>query len=83
MTANDRIPTSRLVAGIGVFVILGTPLVGYLWYTLNDVLAGVFQPIRILIAVPVAILFYLLLRLMASRVNAWEGQRRQAVHEER
>jgi len=83
MTANDRFPTSRLVAGIGVFVLLGTPLVGYLWYTLNDVLAGVFHPIRILIAVPVAILFYLLLRFMASRVNTWEGERRRTVRGER
>ena len=83
MTAPESIPTPRLVTGIGIFVVLGTPLVGYLWHTLNDVLAGVFHPIRVLIAIPVAILFYLLLRSMGRRVNAWEGERRQAAHGKR
>jgi hypothetical protein len=72
MAATERVP-SRLVAGIGLFVLLGTPLVAYLWDTLNRLFAGIVEPVRLLIAIPAAILFYLLLRAMARAVQAWQS----------
>lgn len=72
MAATERVP-SRLVAGIGLFVLLGSPLVAYLWDTLNRFFAGIVEPVRLLIAIPAAILFYLLLRAMARAVQAWHS----------
>jgi len=72
MAEHAPIPTSRLVLGIGLIVLVGTPLVGYLWYTLNDVFAGEFRPIQVLMAIPVAILLYGWLRFMGRRVNQWD-----------
>lgn len=67
--------TSRLVLGIALFVLLGTPLVGYLWEALNNLLAGHIRPMQLLLAVPAAVLFYLLLRFMGRTVRAWDRGR--------
>lgn len=70
-SSPDRGP----VLGIALFVLLGIPLVAYLWDTLNYLFAGVVQPWRLLGLLPVAALFYLLLRTMARAVDSWHGQR--------
>lgn len=67
--------TSRLVLGIALFVLIGSPLVGYLWEALNNLLAGHVRPLQLLIAVPAAVLFYLLLRFMGRTVLAWDSGR--------
>lgn len=82
MAERGTLSTSRLVLGIGFFVLVGTPLVGFLWYTLNEFLEGEFHLWLILTAVPTAILLYVFLRFMARRVSAWEGERRDAAREE-
>ncbi len=63
---------SRLVVGIGLFVLVGFPLVAYLWEAMNELFAGRVRPTQLLIAVPVAVLLYLLLRFMARSVLSWE-----------
>jgi len=68
-----------LFARIALYVLLGTPLVAYVWETLNRLLAGHFDGVRLLITVPVAILLWVLLRAMAGSVHSWEG-RHTAVH---
>lgn len=50
---------------IALFTLLGIPLVAYLWETLNRVMAGYFDPVRIGISIPVLLLFFVLLRFMA------------------
>jgi Na+/melibiose symporter-like transporter len=61
----------RLMLRIGLFVLLGSPLVGFLWETLNQVLAGRFEPLMLLGFLPAALLFWLLLRSMARAVESW------------
>lgn len=63
----------RLMLRIGLFVLLGSPLVGFLWETLNQVLAGRFEPLMLLGFLPAALLFWLLLRSMARAVEAWHA----------
>lgn len=67
--------TSRLVLGITLFVLIGTPLVGFIWEALNTLLAGHLRPMQLLIAVPAAVLLYLLLRFMARAVQRWDAER--------
>lgn len=73
MAAPTSNSTARLVLGIGAFVLIGTPLLGYLWHTANDLLAGVFRPARVLIAFPVGFLLYAFMRFMRKTVNAWDA----------
>jgi hypothetical protein len=63
------------VLGIALFVLLGTPLVAYLWATLNHLLSGIVDPLRIVGMVPAAALFWLLLRYMARAVESWQATR--------
>lgn len=61
----------RLMLRIGLFVLLGSPLVGFLWETLNQVMAGRFEPLMLLGFLPAALLFWLLLRSMRRAVETW------------
>jgi hypothetical protein len=54
----------RLIAMISLFALLGTPLVAFLWETLNRLMAGWFDPVRIVISVPALVILYFLLRYM-------------------
>ena len=58
---------------IGLFVLLGGPLVAFLWETLNQVLAGRFETLMLLGFLPAAILFWILLRSMARAVESWHA----------
>jgi hypothetical protein len=55
----------RLVGMIALYTVLGIPLVAFLWETLNRVMAGYFDPVRIGLSIPVLILFMVLLRFTA------------------
>ena len=68
---SSRSPRS-LVAGIALFVLLGTPLVAYIWETLNELLAGIVDPLQLLGLLPAAGFFYLLLRTMSRVVESWQ-----------
>ncbi|HEX6308046.1 MAG TPA: hypothetical protein VFZ69_07655 [Longimicrobiales bacterium] len=83
MADDAGVSPSRLVLGIGLFVLLGTPLVAYIWETLNRLFAGILEPVRLLIAIPALALFYLLLRFMARTVHAWETARASSGREDR
>lgn len=81
MAADVGVSPSRLVLGIGLFVLLGTPLVAYLWETLNRLFAGIIEPVRLLIAIPALAVFYVLLRFMARTVRAWDAGRASSTRE--
>ncbi len=51
-------------------VLLGIPLVGYLWETVHQVLSLHAEPLRLLISVPVLAVFLLLLRWLGARLRA-------------
>jgi ABC-type proline/glycine betaine transport system permease subunit len=55
----------RLFGLIALYTLLGAPLVAFLWETLNRLMAGHFDMVRIGISVPILALFLLLLRFMA------------------
>ncbi len=55
---------SVMLSILALFVV-GTPIVAYLWETLNHLLAGHVEPRRLLLAIPVAVLFILLLRVVS------------------
>ena len=66
----------RIMGVITLFVLLGTPFVAYLWETVNRLLSGVVEPVRLLIALPVLIVFLLLLRWIARVVRRWDAEAR-------
>ena len=74
MTATLSLP--RLIGWIALFVLVGFPLVGYLWETLNQLLAGVVDPARLVISVPVALVLVAVLVLLSRAVRGWEAERR-------
>ena len=73
----------RLMAGIGLIVLVGIPLGAYIWETLNELLAGHVDTPRLLWLVPALVLGILLLRFMSRQVQRWEGERGDSVAEPR
>lgn len=74
--AEQRHPSIvRLVAGMAVFVILAVPMFAYLWWTLNELFSGFFDPVRGGIAVVVLIAFILLLLILVRSIKRWEAER--------
>jgi ABC-type proline/glycine betaine transport system permease subunit len=65
MTDESQPHMGRLFGLIALYTLLGAPLVAFLWETLNRLMAGHFDLVRIGISVPVFALFLLLLRFMA------------------
>ena len=58
-----------------LLVLLGAPLVGWLWETLNRLLSGHVEPVRLLVSIPVAVAFWLLLRALGRTVERWDDAR--------
>jgi hypothetical protein len=54
-----------LIGTIALFTVLGAPILAFLWETLNRVLAGHFDLVRIGISLPLMVVFYFVLRWMA------------------
>lgn len=65
----------RLIALVAVFVVIGTPLVAYLWEATNVLLAGHFRPVQLGIAVVALPIFIVVLRALANRIHSVEGDR--------
>lgn len=70
---TSRPGTTRLMLAILGLVLVGSALVAVLWDALNVLLGGVFDARRLLIALPVAIVFIVLLRYMARTIEAWHA----------
>ncbi len=62
---------TRLIVTIAVFVVIGLPMVGYLWETLNGVLALRSSWQQVGIAIPVLAVFLVLLFLLARTIERW------------
>jgi hypothetical protein len=61
-----------LLSAMTMFVLLGAPLVFYLWHALNDLLAARLVPHRLFVALPVLLLFAGWLAVMAAFVRKLE-----------
>ena len=63
----------RLIGLIALFVALGTPMLAYLWETLNVLMSGRVEPVRLGIAVVVLAVFVVLLRFLSRSIGVVEG----------
>ncbi len=75
MAEGRHISTGRLVLSLLAFVLLGVPMFAYLWWTLNELLSGYFDPARGAIAAVILIAFLILLSLLARSIQRWEEVR--------
>lgn len=64
--------TGKLIGLISLFVVLGMPLVWYLWTVVNELLTGHLDGQRLLLAVPVLALFLTLLVFLSRAVRRWD-----------
>ena len=69
--AKTNISMGWLIAQMMLFVVVGMPLVAYLWETLNDLLQLQADRTQLLIAVPVLLVFAGWLYLLARWVRRW------------
>lgn len=65
----------KLILGIGLFVLLGFPLVAYLWETLNQLMGGEVHAGRLLLSLPAVLLLAGLLLVLGRTVRRWEAER--------
>jgi hypothetical protein len=63
----------KLVGIIALFTLLGIPGLAYLWETLNKLVAGVFEPWRLLVSVPVLLVFVVVLWFLARSLSRLDG----------
>lgn len=68
--------TGKLIGLMALFVAVGTPLVWYIWSSMNDVLTGRWDGGRLLRTLPVLLAFLLLLFLLAKSVRRWDTRQR-------
>jgi hypothetical protein len=60
-----------IILRMAVFVLLGFPLVGYLWETISELLALEVNGTRLLISIPVAAALAALLVWLGRSVRRW------------
>lgn len=63
-----------LMAGMGLFVIIGIPMVFFIWRYVNDILSGRFVAAEAALALGLLVLFLVFLRLLARRVRRWDTE---------
>lgn len=66
--------TGRLIAGMAVLVLVGAPMVWFLWDVLNELLLGEVNGGRLLVALPVLAVFIGYLYFVSRRIQAWESR---------
>jgi hypothetical protein len=69
---SDAAVIRPVFAAIVGSVLVGTPMVAFLWHVLNELLGGHVNPLRLAAAVPVLVLFVLFVRLLGRRLAALE-----------
>lgn len=70
---------SRLLGPMAIYVLIGVPLVAYVWETINVLFTGQVELGRIGLAVLAAIVLAVLFRFMRRSVSQWETERAEAV----
>jgi hypothetical protein len=60
----------RLFVILAVFLVIGVPIVAILWHSVNQVFAG--ELARLVVAIPLAVLFVAYLLFFARSVNRLE-----------
>ncbi len=67
----------RIVLLMVVFVVIGLPMVAYLWETINQILALELDPVRIAVSVPLLAIFLGFLAVIGRRINRWHALHQQ------
>jgi hypothetical protein len=67
--AKDHHAVSRLVFVFIGFIIVGIPLVGYLWDVLTDILAGDVRVLRIIAGIATLLLLFGMLTALARTIR--------------
>jgi nitrogen fixation/metabolism regulation signal transduction histidine kinase len=71
---TSTMSTLKLIGGMFALVLVGAPLVWYLWEVLTQLLSGVINTTSLLIALPVLIVFLVFLRFVSRTVQRWNEQ---------
>ena len=71
---GGTIGLGTLIASMVVFVVVGMPLVYYLWSVLNELLSGQVDWGRLGLAVPVAAVFAALLMMVTRAISSWDAR---------
>lgn len=69
---------ARLVIALLVTVLLGTPLAAYTWETLNALLSGIVDPLRLALTVPAVVLLAALLVGWARWIERMDARRERS-----
>lgn len=64
--------TPRLIVTMLALVAVGTPMVFYLWQVLTDLLSLRFDLVRMLVAIPVLLVFLAFLAIVHRVIQGWE-----------
>ena len=76
---NSEAPSSGMGTGVLIgamlgFVIVGAPMVYYLWTTINELLAGHIEWARVGISIIVLLIFLGLLGILTRSIRRWEAR---------
>jgi hypothetical protein len=63
-----------LMLGMGLFVIIGIPMVFYIWRFVNELLSGHFILSDAALAAVLLVVFIGFLRILGKQVHRWDGQ---------
>lgn len=80
MAPGTTLNLPKLIAGIAAFVLVGFPLVAYLWETLNQLMAGDVRPGRLALSLPLLLILAGVLVLLSRTVLRWEMERLEQPH---
>ena len=64
--------TTGLIGTMLLFVVVGAPMVYYLWSTINELLAGHVDGARLGISIIVLLIFLGLLSILTRSIRRWE-----------
>ena len=69
LMSHESTPSpGKIFPWLALFVVLGMPLVAYLWETLHQLLAWHFEPTRLLLSIPIMGLFLGLLFALSRKL---------------
>ncbi|BBM69881.1 hypothetical protein RmaAA213_17270 [Rhodothermus marinus] len=71
MTEISKPSVGGMMVRMGLVVLLGVPVVAYLWETLNQLLALHVNPTRLLISLPLLVVFVVWLRWLGRQTQRW------------
>lgn len=70
--SRNGMATAGLVGTMLLFVVVGAPMVYYLWTTVNETLAGHVTGARLGISIIVLLIFLGLLSILSRSIRRWE-----------